>query len=108
MAADCAYGSLVAPALAAHFATSGLAPCRHGFGDFLAQIEIAADTFAVLREASVLESAFTDELMKMARFRNRLVHLYWDVDPEELHAILQSRLGDFDAFLSAIGKHIQL
>jgi uncharacterized protein YutE (UPF0331/DUF86 family) len=67
-----------------------------------------ADSFAVLCEASVLENTFADELMKMARFRNRLVHLYWDVDPEELHTILQSRLGDFDKFLSAIGKHIPL
>jgi uncharacterized protein YutE (UPF0331/DUF86 family) len=62
----------------------------------------------VLAEASVLESAFSGELMKMARFRNRLVHLYWDVDPGELQAILQSRLGDFEKYLLAIGRYINL
>ena len=67
-----------------------------------------ADSFAVLSEASVLESAFSGELMKMARFRNRLVHLYWDVDPGELQTILQSRLVDFEKYLLAIGKHINL
>jgi uncharacterized protein YutE (UPF0331/DUF86 family) len=65
-----------------------------------------ADSFTVLFESSILDRAFTDELMKMARFRNRLVHLYWDVDSGELHAILQSRLGDFEQYLTTIGKNI--
>lgn len=67
-----------------------------------------ADSFTVLYESSILDRAFTDELMKMARFRNRLVHLYWDVDSGELHAILQSRLSDFEQYLTAIGNKISM
>jgi uncharacterized protein YutE (UPF0331/DUF86 family) len=67
-----------------------------------------ADTFAVLCDAGILEKDFSAELMKMARFRNRLVHLYWDVDPKELRFILKTRLSDLDKFLGDIGKHIQL
>jgi uncharacterized protein YutE (UPF0331/DUF86 family) len=67
-----------------------------------------ADTFAVMNEAGILDKDFTLELMKMARFRNRLVHLYWDVDPKELHAILKTRIFDLEKLLREIGKHIQL
>jgi uncharacterized protein YutE (UPF0331/DUF86 family) len=67
-----------------------------------------ADSFTVLFEAGILEKAFTDELIKMARFRNRLVHVYWDIDTKELHTILKTRLKDFDTFISEIGKHISL
>ncbi len=34
----------------------------------------------------------------MARFRNRLVHLYWDVESEAVYEILQTRLDDFEQF----------
>lgn len=67
-----------------------------------------ADTFAVLHEAGILEKDFTAELMKMARFRNRLVHLYWAVNPVELHAILKTRLVDLEKFLAEIGRNIRL
>ena len=65
-----------------------------------------ADTFSVLCEASILERKFADELMKMARFRNRLVHLYWDVNSGELHTILKTRLDDFESYLAQLGRNI--
>ena len=46
------------------------------------------------------------ELKKMARFRNRLVHLYGDVDALEIRRILESKLGDFDRCLSGLGAYI--
>jgi len=65
-----------------------------------------ADTFRVLAEAGILDAAFALELEKMARFRNRLVHLYWDVDAGELFKILQSRLGDFETFIASIVREL--
>jgi len=65
-----------------------------------------ADTFRVLSGAGLIDADFALELEKMARFRNRLVHLYWEVDPEELFRILQSKLGDFDTYIDSIGKCI--
>lgn len=43
-------------------------------------------------------------LVEMAKYRNRLVHFYNEVKPEELHAILKNDLLDFDIFLSAVKK----
>jgi uncharacterized protein YutE (UPF0331/DUF86 family) len=65
-----------------------------------------ADSFRVLAEAGIIESSFAGELEKMARFRNRLVHLYWNVNIEEVWRILQRRLGDFEKFIKQLGKYI--
>ena len=65
-----------------------------------------ADTFRVLAEKGVFDDEFTKALMQMARFRNRLVHIYWEVDVEELFRILQDRLGDIRKFLLKFGSFI--
>ena len=62
-----------------------------------------ADTFLVLRENSLMPAELADNLIKMARFRNRLVHLYWEVDMKLLFSILQDNLIDFDRFCEWLG-----
>lgn len=64
------------------------------------------DTFRVLAESGALEASFAEELAAMARFRNRLVHLYWEVDDRQVHRLLQSRLGDLSRFLEAMAKYL--
>src|SRR3990172_12871505 len=49
-----------------------------------------ADTFAALAEQGVLPAERIAALRAMARFRNRLVHLYWDVDDESVYTYLQT------------------
>jgi uncharacterized protein YutE (UPF0331/DUF86 family) len=61
-----------------------------------------ADTFTVLGEAGVVPTAFVPTLQQMARLRNRLVHLYWEVDDEILYQILTSELDDFDRFKACV------
>ena len=65
-----------------------------------------ADTFRVLADSGVIERDFASELEKMARFRNRLVHIYWNVDVIEVWRILQSRLGDFEKYISQVGAYL--
>lgn len=65
------------------------------------------DTFRTLAENGVLEAEFAAELVMMARFRNRLVHLYWDVDLVEIWKILQSRLEDFENYITQIGSYLR-
>jgi len=66
-----------------------------------------ADTFRVLAESRVIDADFAVELEKMARFRNRIVHLYWDVDVSEIWKILQTRLVDFERFVSEISAYLK-
>ncbi len=57
-----------------------------------------ADAFSVLVEHGRLPEASEASLRAMARFRNRLVHVYWDVDDERVYEYLQDALGDLDDF----------
>lgn len=41
-----------------------------------------ADSFGALQEAGLVEEALARKLALAVRFRNRLVHVYWDVDDE--------------------------
>jgi uncharacterized protein YutE (UPF0331/DUF86 family) len=43
-----------------------------------------------------------NQLVKMAKYRNRLVHFYAEVSPKELYLIIQNDLDDFNVYLSAI------
>lgn len=64
------------------------------------------DTFSLLEKAKILEPEFADEMKKMARFRNRLVHIYWEIDVPQLYEILTTRLGDFKEYAVSIRKLI--
>lgn len=57
-----------------------------------------ADIFAVLAENGILPEEFLPIMQDMARFRNRLVHLYWEIESEIIYRILQSHLDDFERF----------
>jgi uncharacterized protein YutE (UPF0331/DUF86 family) len=63
-----------------------------------------ADSFVVLIEREIVEPALREALGGMARFRNRLVHLYWDVDDARVYQFLQEALGDLDRFGTAIAR----
>jgi uncharacterized protein YutE (UPF0331/DUF86 family) len=65
-----------------------------------------ADTFRVMAEAGALENGFAQQLRNMAKFRNRLVHLYWEVDDRQVHEILTTRLDDFKTFLDRLSKFL--
>lgn len=65
-----------------------------------------ADTLKVMEEVGAFDTDFSGDLMNMAKFRNRLVHLYWEVDDGQLYDILQSRLGDFKKFLDSMAKFL--
>ena len=61
-----------------------------------------ADTFTVLGEAGLVPAHFVPTLQQMARLRNRLVHLYWEVDDEILYQIITSELDDLDRFKACV------
>lgn len=66
-----------------------------------------ADCFRILGEMDILKKDFAERLMKMARFRNLLVHLYWQVNNQRIYEILTKELDDFDRFLDELGKYLE-
>jgi uncharacterized protein YutE (UPF0331/DUF86 family) len=65
-----------------------------------------ADTFRVMEEKGVFDAELTGSLIQMARFRNRLVHIYWDIDDAGIYRIIQTRLQDIRRFLREIGNFL--
>jgi len=57
-----------------------------------------ADIFIILSKHNVLPKDFAEELTNMARFRNRLVHVYWDIDISRVYNLIQTKLDDFEKF----------
>ena len=57
-----------------------------------------AESFEILSEEGIVPKPFSLTLRRMAQFRNRLVHLYWEVDEELIYEILQNNLDDFETF----------
>ncbi len=56
----------------------------------------------ILVREGVLPADRRDTFLGMVRFRNRAVHLYDEVHPEEIWRIIEQQLSDFDAFIAAI------
>ena len=56
----------------------------------LGQPEENRDVFRFLVEAGYLDEEFGHVMIAMVGLRNRLVHLYWDIDLEQIYAYLQT------------------
>jgi uncharacterized protein YutE (UPF0331/DUF86 family) len=54
----------------------------------------------------ILPDEFAITLRQMTGLRNRLVHLYWEVDDDLIYSYLQNNLGDFETFANLILKYI--
>lgn len=60
-----------------------------------------------LGEKGVVDKEYSKTLMKMAGYRNRMVHLYNEISPAEIYDILTSHLSDIDRFVLEITKFIE-
>jgi uncharacterized protein YutE (UPF0331/DUF86 family) len=61
-----------------------------------------ADSFSVLAEQGILSQKSLPEFQMMAQFRNKIVHYYDKIDPEQVYAIFKGKLDTFDAFKNQI------
>ncbi len=64
------------------------------------------ETFEILAEQKIIADEFLPTARQMVQFRNRIVHLYWEVDAEVIYDILQKNLEDFETFTSQILKYL--
>ena len=64
--------------------------------------ETYADIFKEMHRLGVVDQDFMQRLIKMVKFRNRLVHLYWELDRETIFDFLQNNLDDFTLFQNKV------
>jgi uncharacterized protein YutE (UPF0331/DUF86 family) len=60
-----------------------------------------------LGEKGVVNKEYARTLLKMAGYRNRMVHLYHEVTPHEIYVILKGHLSDIEHFISEIVSFIE-
>ncbi|MBW1778201.1 MAG: DUF86 domain-containing protein [Deltaproteobacteria bacterium] len=86
---------------------AGIDMCNHVISKNEMRIpEDYSDTFRVMEEQGAFDKNFADTLVKMAKFRNRLVHLYWEVDDKTVYRILKNHLDDFKRFLGSFADFL--
>jgi uncharacterized protein YutE (UPF0331/DUF86 family) len=66
-----------------------------------------ADMFKVLQENSIINETLLDALIKMAKFRNIVVHHYDKIDAAIVISILSRNLEDFNHFKNAIVSYLK-
>lgn len=67
-----------------------------------------ADTFKVAAEHGVIDNELCSSLVKAARFRNRLVHIYWEITDRDLFEIIKSGPEDVKRFLDQYSRFIDI
>jgi len=60
-----------------------------------------------LGEKGIVDKEYARVLLKMAGYRNRMVHLYQEITPEEIYGILKNHLSDIDRFVSEIFRFLE-
>jgi len=60
------------------------------------------ETFEFLGRADIISEELAAELSDLAGFRNVLVHVYWDLDLDEIYSILQNDLKTLRSFRDVI------
>jgi uncharacterized protein YutE (UPF0331/DUF86 family) len=62
---------------------------------------------AIMAEIGVVDDDLRTRLMRMARFRNLLVHLYARVDDGEVHRVIREDLADLERYLASVGRYLK-
>lgn len=65
------------------------------------------EIFLVLGKNSIIPYTFAERLIPMVKFRNRLVHLYWDVSKEDVYNIIKNNLSDIEEFIHHIAVFLE-
>ena len=59
-----------------------------------------------LGNRKIISEELSEVLIKMAGYRNRMVHFYREITPEELHQIILNNMEDFNRFNREISSFI--
>ncbi|AKB26869.1 hypothetical protein MSSIT_0150 [Methanosarcina siciliae T4/M] len=62
------------------------------------------EAFEILGQAGLIPEELAEELSDLAGFRNVLVHIYWQLDLDQVYGVLQNDLKTLKSFLQEVKK----
>ena len=81
--------------------------CTHLIAKFAHRAPASyTECFEAMRELKMLDEDLAARLVRMARFRNLLVHQYREVDLAKVLGFARENLGDFETFLESISSFL--
>jgi len=60
----------------------------------------------ILEEEEILNKELSSRLKKMIKFRNKLIHKYWDIDDKLVYEYAKNETNDFTDFIKEIKKFL--
>ncbi len=69
--------------------------------------ESYADVFLVLRDEGIIPEDLARELVKMAKFRHILAHIYFKLDLEIICEIIREKLGEIEKYLRILADTLK-
>ncbi len=95
---------------AAHLLQTAIDAMLDIFAHMIARLGLGAptndrETLEVIRKKGLICQDHFRRYIEMNKFRNLVVHGYLHTDPQRVHKILHSDLGDFELFMDDV-KHI--
>lgn len=67
-------------------------------------ISVFGEGFEILEKEGLLDEELSERLRKMVKFRNKLVHRYWEIDDDLVFKYAKEDIKDFIDFMRAIEK----
>jgi len=64
--------------------------------------DTSADSFRILADEKIITEDMLLKFVKMTKFRNRIVHLYDQIDEEYIYQIINNNLSDIESFVDLI------
>ena len=61
----------------------------------------------ILGQANVIPPDFVKKCIALIKLRDRLTHLYWEVEPTEVFEVLQQELINITTFLNCLLQHVE-
>ncbi len=65
-------------------------------------VSVFGECFEILEKEGLLSEDLTSRLRKMVKFRNKLIHRYWEIDDKNILQYTRKDLNDFNEFMKAI------
>lgn len=62
--------------------------------------------FQMLSDNGIIDTKDVSIYFNMAKFRNRIVHMYFNISDEMIYDIVQNNIDDFERFIANIAKVI--